>query len=63
MGFCALFYEEINKMPSVYDHHEVESRWQKVWDDEKAFAAPNDFSKPKYYALVEFPYPRDRACT
>ena len=57
MGFCALFYEEINKMASVYDHHEVESRWQKVWDDEKAFAAPNDFSKPKYYALVEFPYP------
>ena len=44
-------------MASVYDHHEVESRWQKVWDDEKAFAAPNDFSKPKYYALVEFPYP------
>jgi len=57
MGFYALFYEEINKMASVYDHHEVESRWQKVWDDEKAFAAPNDFSKPKYYALVEFPYP------
>ncbi|MBO4883012.1 MAG: leucine--tRNA ligase, partial [Lachnospiraceae bacterium] len=44
-------------MASVYDHHEVESRWQKVWDDEKAFAAPNDYSKPKYYALVEFPYP------
>ena len=57
MGFCALFYEEIKKMASVYDHHEVESRWQKVWDDEKAFAAPNDYSKPKYYALVEFPYP------
>ena len=28
-----------------------------VWDDEKAFAATNDYSKPKYYALVEFPYP------
>ncbi len=57
MGFCALFYEEIKKMASVYDHHEVESRWQKVWDDEKAFAALGDYSKPKYYALVEFPYP------
>ncbi len=44
-------------MASVYDHHEVEPRWQKVWDDEKAFAATNDYSKPKYYALVEFPYP------
>ena len=44
-------------MASVYDHHSVEPKWQKVWDDEKAFAATNDFSKPKYYALVEFPYP------
>ena len=44
-------------MASVYDHHVVEPKWQKVWDDEKAFAATNDFSKPKYYALVEFPYP------
>ena len=44
-------------MASVYDHHEVEPRWQKVWDDEKAFAATTDYSKPKYYALVEFPYP------
>ena len=35
----------------------VEKKWQKVWDDEKAFAATNDYSKPKYYALVEFPYP------
>ncbi|MBO7530933.1 MAG: leucine--tRNA ligase, partial [Lachnospiraceae bacterium] len=32
-------------------------KWQKVWDDENAFAASNDYSKPKYYALVEFPYP------
>ena len=35
----------------------VEKKWQKVWDDEKAFAATNDYTKPKYYALVEFPYP------
>ena len=35
----------------------MEKKWQKVWDDEKAFAATNDYSKPKYYALVEFPYP------
>ncbi|MBQ7424953.1 MAG: class I tRNA ligase family protein, partial [Lachnospiraceae bacterium] len=44
-------------MSEVYNHHAVEKKWQKVWDDEKAFAASNDFTKPKYYALVEFPYP------
>ena len=44
-------------MAEVYNHTVVEKKWQKVWDDEKAFAATNDYSKPKYYALVEFPYP------
>ena len=44
-------------MAEVYNHKVVEKKWQKVWDDEKAFAATNDYSKPKYYALVEFPYP------
>ncbi len=44
-------------MSEVYNHHTVEQKWQKVWDDNKAFAATNDFSKPKFYALVEFPYP------
>lgn len=44
-------------MSVPYNHKEVESKWQKVWDDEKAFKAEEDYSKPKYYALVEFPYP------
>ena len=44
-------------MAEVYNHKVVEKKWQKVWDDEKAFAATNDYSKPKYYALVELPYP------
>ena len=44
-------------MSEVYNHKVVEKKWQKVWDDEKAFTATNDYSKPKYYALVEFPYP------
>ncbi|SFB83922.1 leucine--tRNA ligase [Butyrivibrio sp. YAB3001] len=44
-------------MSEVYNHHAVEQKWQKVWDDNKAFAATNDYSKPKFYALVEFPYP------
>ena len=44
-------------MSKTYNHKVVEKKWQKVWDDEKAFAATDDYSKPKYYALVEFPYP------
>lgn len=44
-------------MSVPYNHKEVEKKWQKVWDDEKAFRAEDDYSKPKYYALVEFPYP------
>ena len=44
-------------MAVPYNHREVESKWQGIWDDEKAFKTSDDFSKPKYYALVEFPYP------
>ncbi len=44
-------------MAEVYNHREVEQKWQKIWDDEKAFKVSEDYSKPKYYALVEFPYP------
>lgn len=44
-------------MEKVYNPKEIEKKWQKIWDEEKAFAATDDYSKPKYYALVEFPYP------
>ena len=44
-------------MAVPYNHREVEEKWQKVWDEEKAFKTSTDYSKPKYYALVEFPYP------
>ena len=44
-------------MAELYNHREVEDKWQKIWDDEKAFATSEDYTKPKYYALVEFPYP------
>ncbi len=44
-------------MAVPYNHREVETKWQKIWDDEKAFQTSDDYSKPKYYALVEFPYP------
>lgn len=40
-----------------YNFSEIETKWQKKWDDEKAFHADNDYSKPKFYALIEFPYP------
>ncbi len=44
-------------MAELYNHKVVEKKWQKVWDDEKAFVVSKDYSKPKFYALVEFPYP------
>ena len=40
-----------------YDFKNVEAKWQKVWQDEHTFHAEIDHSKPKFYALVEFPYP------
>ena len=44
-------------MEKVYNPREIERKWQKIWEEEKAFAATDDYSRPKYYALVEFPYP------
>ncbi len=44
-------------MAVPYNHKVVEPKWQKIWEEEKAFRATNDYTKPKYYALVEFPYP------
>ena len=44
-------------MQAMYNHKTVEPKWQKIWDEKKPFKAVNDYSKPKYYALVEFPYP------
>ena len=36
---------------------EVETKWQHIWDEKNVFAAKADYTLPKYYALVEFPYP------
>ena len=44
-------------MKSRYDFKAIEQKWQKYWDDNKTFKAENDYTKPKYYPLVEFPYP------
>ena len=40
-----------------YDFTAIEKKWQAYWEANKTFRAGTDYSKPKYYALVEFPYP------
>jgi len=40
-----------------YMHKQVEKKWQDIWEMKQCFKADNDYSKPKYYPLVEFPYP------
>ena len=40
-----------------HEFKEIEPKWQKKWEQARAFHAENDYTKPKYYALVEFPYP------
>ena len=40
-----------------YDFKQIEAKWQKRWEEEHAFEAEDNSSKPKYYNLVEFPYP------
>lgn len=40
-----------------YNFTEIEQKWQKFWDENKTFAASEDYSKPKYYVLDFFPYP------
>ena len=42
---------------SKYDYTAIEKKWQKYWEDNNSFRAGTDYSKPKFYALVEFPYP------
>ncbi len=41
----------------VYNPSEIEPRWQKHWDDNHSFAAEKSHEKPKFYPLIEFPYP------
>jgi len=40
-----------------YNFAEIEKKWQKIWEEKEIFKAEDDFTKPKFYALVEFPYP------
>ncbi len=41
----------------AYDFKITEKKWQKIWDEKQTFVAKNDYTKPKFFALVEFPYP------
>ncbi|HOA31194.1 MAG TPA: class I tRNA ligase family protein, partial [Clostridia bacterium] len=40
-----------------YDPAKIEFKWQEIWEKNKAFEAKDDTTKPKFYALIEFPYP------
>lgn len=44
-------------MKESYYPQEIEKKWQKVWEENKAFKTPDNSDKPKYYALSMFPYP------
>ena len=40
-----------------YKPNELEKKWHKIWEENSSFKTTNDKRKPKFYALVEFPYP------
>ena len=42
---------------ATYNFKSVEKKWQKIWEENGTFYAKEDYSLPKYYCLVEFPYP------
>ena len=44
-------------MAEIYDFNAVEKKWQTYWEAHRCFEAENDYTKPKFYALIEFPYP------
>ena len=44
-------------MSKGYDYAQIEKKWQDIWDEKQTFAAKDDYSLPKFYGLVEFPYP------
>ncbi len=44
-------------MAKDYNYAQIEKKWQDIWDERQTFAAKDDYSLPKFYGLVEFPYP------
>ena len=47
----------MNNYNTKYDFKSIDKKWQEKWEEGKAFEASSDHSKPKYFSLVEFPYP------
>lgn len=45
------------KNQNSYNFKKIEEKWQNIWEEKGVFSAKDDFSKPKFYALIEFPYP------
>ncbi len=41
----------------MYNFKEVENKWQKKWEKEGTFNAKDDYTMPKWFGLIEFPYP------
>ena len=52
-----IFTQRKQNMKKNYDYLAIEKKWQDYWDEHKTFHAETVSDKPKYYALVEFPYP------
>jgi leucyl-tRNA synthetase len=44
-------------MSEFYSPNKIEKKWQEIWEKEEAFKVGSDKTKPKFFALVEFPYP------
>jgi len=44
-------------MDKIYNYTQIEKKWQDIWDENQTFAAKNDYTLPKFFGLVEFPYP------
>ena len=44
-------------MKKDYDHKKIEKKWQTTWDKSKIYQAQDKSKKPKFYGLIEFPYP------
>jgi len=49
--------KEYKEKINGYSHNEIERKWQDIWEENQPFKAYNESGKPKFYALVEFPYP------
>ena len=57
MLHCPYHFQKLGETPLKYEYKRIENKWQAIWDKKHCFEAENGSEKPKFYALVEFPYP------